>query len=469
MNVTFMTTLKQPVTQYTRSGDVSIAYQVVGDGPIDLVLVPSWVTNVEENWEEPSYARFLTRLASFSRLILFDKRGTGLSDRIVKLPSLEERMDDVRAVMDAVGSERAALFGSTEGGAMCALFAATYPSRTTALIMYGAYAKRLRSPDYPWGPSLEEREAWCEWLMREWGGPAVLDSLAPSVKEDEQFCQWWAGYLRRSSSPGAALALTKMNTPIDIRKVLPAIHVPTLVVHRTDDRLCPVEGAKYLARNIQGAKMAELPGIDHLPFVGDIDSIVDVVQEFLTGVRPVAEIDRELMTVMFVDVVGSTAQAIEIGDRRWRDRLVAYRATVRQELTPFRGIERSTSGDGFLATFDGPARAIHCASTIAESVRRHGLEVRIGLHTGECELLGDDISGVAVHIGARVATLGSAGEIMVSRTVRDLVAGSGIEFRDRGRHALKDLPGLWHVFSVEPEQRSPSGTASFAFRTMNER
>jgi pimeloyl-ACP methyl ester carboxylesterase len=370
--------LNQAVTRYTRSGDVSLAYQVVGDGPIDLVYMPGWVTNVEENWEEPSYAHFLNRLASFSPLILFDKRGIGLSDRVPRLPSLEERMDDVRAVMDAAGSERAALFGSTEGGAMCALFAATYPDRTTALIMYGTYAKRLRSPDYPWGPTLEEREQWYEALMTEFGGPALLDWVAPSVKNDEQFCRWWAGYLRHGSSPGSALALTKMNTAIDIRKVLSAIHVPTLIVHRTDDRICPIEGARYIAKNIQDAKLAELPGSDHLPFVGDIDAIVDAAQEFLTGVRPAIEEDRVLMTVLFADIVGSTARAIELGDHRWRDLLSAYRATVRQELAQFRGVERSTSGDGFLATFDGPARAIRCACARAQfafRLARRGLRV----------------------------------------------------------------------------------------------
>jgi pimeloyl-ACP methyl ester carboxylesterase/class 3 adenylate cyclase len=454
MNATSVLMPPQTETRYTRSGDVSIAYQVIGEGPLELVYVPSWVTNVEENWEQPSYARFLSRLASFARVILFDKRGTGLSDRVTQLPSLEERMDDVRAVMDAAGSPRAALFGSTEGGAICALFAATYPDRTSALIMYGAYAKRIRSYDYPWGPTMEEREEWYEALMREWGGPAILDSVAPSVKSDEQFCNWWAGYLRHSSSPGAALALSKMNTLIDIRKVLPVIHVPALVVHRTNDLISPIEGARYIAKNIQGAKLAELPGIDHLPFVGDIDAIVDSVQEFLTGVRPAIEEDRVLMTVLFADIVGSTARAIELGDHRWRDLLCAYRATVRQELAQFRGVERSTSGDGFLATFDGPARAIRCARAIGRAAHALGLNLRFGLHAGECELIGEDISGIAVHIGARVAALGDAGEILVSSTVKDLVAGSGIAFRDRGRHALKDIPGLWHLFAVE-QSNSP--------------
>jgi class 3 adenylate cyclase/pimeloyl-ACP methyl ester carboxylesterase len=451
----------QPETRYTCSGDVNIAYQVVGEGPLDIVLVPSWVTNVEENWEEPSYARLLNRLASFARLILFDKRGTGLSDRVAPLPGLEERMDDVRAVMNAVGSERAALIGCTEGGAMCALFAATYPDRTSALIMYGAYAKRMPSIDYPWGPTVEDREAFYREIIDQWGGPAVLNRVAPSMINDERFCQWWASYLRHSASPGAALALTQMNTQIDIRSVLSAIRVPTLVVHRTGDPICPVEGARYLAQHIPNAKLVELPGIDHIPFVGNGDAIVDAIQEFLTGVRPVAEIDRVLMTVLFADIVESTTLAVELGDREWRDCLSAYRSMVGQALAQYQGVARSTSGDGFVATFDGPARAIRCASSVIESVKKLGLKVRIGLHTGECELLGDDLSGVAVHIGARVAALGKPGEILVSSTVKDVVAGSGIEFTDRGQHTLKGLPGLWHLYAVERTSSAHAGAGLY--------
>jgi class 3 adenylate cyclase/predicted alpha/beta hydrolase len=446
----------QPETRYTHSCDISIAYQVVGEGPLDIVLVPSWVTNVEESWEEPSYARLLNRLASFGRLILFDKRGTGLSDRIVPLPGLQERMDDVRAVMNAAGSERAALIGCTEGGAMCGLFAATYPDKTSALIMYGAYARRMPASDYPWGPTVEERETFYREIVDQWGGPAVINRLAPSVANDERFCQWWAGFLRHSASPGAALALTQMNTQIDIRSVLPAIRVPTLVIHRTDDAICPIEGARYLAQHIRDATLVELPGNDHIPFAGDGDAIVDAIQEFLTGVRPVVETDRVLMTVLFADIVDSTRLALELGDHRWRDLLAAYRSAVREELARFRGIERSTSGDGFLATIDGPARAIRCARGIAEAVRSLGLEIRVGLHTGECELMGDDISGVAVHLGARVADRAKAGEILVSSTVKDLVVGSGIAFTDRGQHTLKGIPGLWHLYAVEQTSVPPT-------------
>jgi class 3 adenylate cyclase/pimeloyl-ACP methyl ester carboxylesterase len=403
----------------------------------------------------------LNRLSSFARLILFDKRGTGLSDRVSPLTGLEERMDDVRAVMDAVGSEQAALIGCTEGGAMCGLFAATYPDRTSALIMYGAYAKRMPSIDYPWGPTIEERDTFYRELLDEWGGPALLNRLAPSVAADERFCQWWAGFLRHSASPGAALALTKMNTQIDIRSVLPAIRVPTLVIHRTDDPMCPIEGGRYLAQHIRGAKLVELPGNDHIPFVGNGDAIVDAIQEFLTGVRPAIESDRVLMTVLVIDIVDSTRLALEFGDQRWRDLLFAYQATVRAELARFRGTERSTSGDGFLATIDGPARAIRCAWGIAEAVKSLGLEVRIGLHTGECELMGDDVSGAAVHICARVAGHAKVGEILVSGTVKDLVVGSGIGFANRGQHTLKGIPGLWRLYAVEQASVSPTGAGLF--------
>jgi pimeloyl-ACP methyl ester carboxylesterase/class 3 adenylate cyclase len=437
-------------THYARSGETTIAYQVVGDGPIDLVLVSSWITNVEENWDEPSYARLLTRLASFTRLILFDKRGTGLSDRAVALPTLEERMDDVRAVMDAAGSRQAVLFGSTEGGAICALFAATYPERTAALIAYGAYAKRIKSPDYPWGPSEEERQTFYDALAEQWGGPAVLEYLAPGKVGDESFCRWWAGYLRRSASPGAALHLTQMNSEIDIRRVLGSIRVPTLVLHRTGDPLCPVEGGRFLAGQIPGAKLVELPGIDHLPFVGDVDAIVDAVHEFLTGAPAVVEVDRVLATLLCADIVGSTHQASELGDRRWQCLLEAYHRAVQQQLDRFRGEERGTSGDGFLASFDGPARAIRCAAAIREAVAPLGIAVRAGIHTGECEQQAGAVSGIALHIAARVAALARPGEVLVSGTVKDLVVGSELRFEERGRHTLKGVPGVWRLFAVAP-------------------
>jgi len=437
-----------PETRYARSGTVNIAYQVVGTGPSDLVYIPSWITNVEENWEEPTYARMLTRLASFSRLILFDKRGTGLSDRVPALSTLEERMEDVQAVMGAVGSSRAVLFGSTEGGAMSAVFAAMHPERVQALVMYGAYAKRIRSPDYPWGPTEEERQHFYDRIMREWGGPTVLDLLAASMVDDDLFRRWWAGYLRRSASPGAAVALTQMNSEIDIRRVLPSIRVPTLVLHRTDDPLCPVGGGRYIAGQIPGAKLVELPGVDHLPFVGDIDALVDPIEEFLTGAPPAVAIDRVVMTILFVDIVRSTERAHDLGDRRWQECLAEYREIVRRELRRFRGEERNTTGDGFLVTFDGPARAIRCAEAIVDAVRSIGIEARVGLHTGECALSGDGLDGIAVHIAARVFALAGASEILVSSTVKDLVTGSGIAFSDRGRRTLKGVPGIWRISAV---------------------
>jgi pimeloyl-ACP methyl ester carboxylesterase len=439
-----------PETRYARAGGISIAYQVIGDGPLDLVHIPSWITNVEENWNEPGYARFLRRLASFARLILFDKRGTGLSDRVEAMPTLEERIEDVQAVMAAVGSREAALFGSTEGSAMCALYAATYPERTRALVMYGAYAKRIRSTDYPWGPTMAEREVFYDTFMREWGGPTVLDLLARSMKDDARFRQWWAGYLRRSASPGAAIALTKMNTAIDIRHVLPMIRVPTLVVHRTDDPLCPVEGARYIAANIPGARYVEVPGGDHMPFVGDIDTLLDPVEEFLTGAPPAVELDRVLTTILMVDIVDSTGRASALGDVRWHRLLDSWRMLVRQQLRRFRGEERNVTGDGFVATFDGPGRAIHCACAIAGAAESLGIEARAGLHTGECALSGSELDGIAVHIAARAMAFAAGSEVMVTSTVRELVAGSNIAFRDRGRHTLKGIPGIWQLHAVEP-------------------
>jgi class 3 adenylate cyclase len=437
------------VTRYAQIGELSIAYQVVGNGPLDVVHIPSWISNVEGNWDEPGYARFLNRLASFSRLILFDKRGTGLSDRVGETPTLEQRIDDVRAVMSAVGSKQAALFGSTEGSAMCALFAATYPEQTRALVMYGAYAKRIRSNDYPWGPTVDEREAFYQQISREWGGPAIIDHIARGVQHDERFREWWATYLRRSASPGAAIALTKMNSSIDIRPILPTIRVPTLVIHRRDDPLCPVEGGRYVANSIPGAQFVEVPGEDHLPFVGDIDSLLDPIEEFLTGAPPVAEFDRVLTTILVIDIVESTNRAIALGDSRWKALLTSYRMVVREQINRFRGMERGTTGDGFVATFDGPARAIHCAYAIVRVVRSLGLEVRAGLHTGECMLSGEVLDGIAVHVASRICGLAGASEIVISNIVHELVVGSNIEFADRGRHTLKGIPGIWQLHSVE--------------------
>jgi class 3 adenylate cyclase len=449
----------RPQTRYARSAGVNIAYQVVGDGAFDLVYVMGWVTNLDYFWEEPSYARFLNRLASFSRLILFDKRGTGLSDRVHEsdLPTLEQRMDDVRAVMDAAGSQRAALFGVSEGGPMSALFAATFPERTSALVIYGSYAKRVWSPDYPWAPTPQERQKFFDAIQQGWGDIVDLAVMAPSMIDDPRFRDWWAAYLRLSASPSAALAFARMNTQIDIRHLLPAIRVPTLVMHRVGDLDMDVGGARYMAEHIPGARYVELPGDDHLAWVGDQDAILDEVEEFLTGMRRGPDPDRVLATVMFVDVVGSTERAAAIGDRRWRDLLEGYYSLVRRELNRYRGREIDTAGDGMFALFDGPARAVRCASAVTDGVRALGIEVRVGLHTGEIELAGDRAGGIAVHIGARVAGHAGAGEVLVSSTVRDLVAGSGLVFEDRGVHALKGVPGEWRLFAAT-SHGLPSGT-----------
>jgi pimeloyl-ACP methyl ester carboxylesterase len=436
-----------PETRYAKSGDVNIAYQVVGEAPLDLVYVPGWISNVELMWEEPAHAHLLRRLSSFSRLILFDKRGTGLSDPVPldRLPTLEQRMDDVRAVMDAAGSERAALFGSSEGGLMSILFAATYPERTRALIALAIYAKRIWSPDYPWAPTPEARAAEIASIERRWGGEMDISDLAPSA--DEAFKRRAVAYLRRSASPGAAVALLRMNTQIDVRGVLPTIRVPTLVLQRVADRDVSVEEGRWIAARIPGAKYVELPGDEHLIWAGDVDAVVDEVEEFLTGSRPVHDADRVLATVLFTDIVGSTERAAGLGDRRWRDVLEQHHAIVRRELERFRGREVDTAGDGFLATFDGPARAVRAAFAARDGIGELGIEIRAGLHTGECELMGDKVGGIAVHTGARVAGAARPGEVLVSSTVRDLVAGSGIEFADRGEYELKGV-GSWRLYSV---------------------
>ncbi len=437
-------------TQYTRSGDVHIAYQVVGEGSLDLVYVPGWISHVELAWEEPTLARFLRRLASFSRLIMFDKRGTGLSDRVPndKLPTLEERIDDLRAVMDAVGSERAAVFGFSEGGNLSALFSATYPERTTALITFGTFAKRIWSPDYPWAPKPKDREQSYELMEREWGNMMDLAHYVPSKANDTQFLRRLATYFRRSASPGAAVALLRMNTQIDIRHVLPAIRVPALVIHRTGDRDANVEEGRWLAGQIANARFVELPGEDHLPWVGDSDAVVDEIQEFLTGVRSSPESNRVLATVLFTDIVGSTEHAARLGDRAWRDLLDSHHAFVRKELARFRGREIKTVGDAFIATFDGPARAVRCACSIRDVVSQLGIEIRAGLHIGEIELTDGDIGGIAVHIAARVIAAAGPSDVLVSSTVKDLTAGSGIGFVDRGAQLLKGVPDEWRLFAV---------------------
>jgi class 3 adenylate cyclase len=439
---------RAPETRYARSGPYNIAYQVTGDGPFDLLWVPGFVSNIELAWEEPLLAHFLTRLARFSRLILFDKRGTGLSDRVPldALPTLEERMEDLVVVLDAVGSERAALVSHSEGGNLAILFAATKPARTIALVTAGIFAKRIWSPDYPWAPTPEQRARDIDATERHWGAAWSLATMAPSA--DKESARRLSTYFRQSASPGAAAALMRMNTQIDIRGVLPTITVPTLVMHRTGDRDASVDEGRWIADQIPGARFVELPGEDHLPWVGEQDGVLDAIEEFLTGSVPAKTIDRVLATVLFVDIVGSTQRAADLGDARWTELLQAFFVVVRRELVRHRGHEVDTAGDGLLATFDGPARAVRCAFAIQVGVRPLGLEVRAGVHTGEVELGAGGVKGIAVHIGARVAALADAGSVWTSSTVRDLVSGSGLAFDDRGVHALKGVPDPWRLFQV---------------------
>jgi pimeloyl-ACP methyl ester carboxylesterase len=436
-------------TRYTRSGEVNIAYQVVGDGSVNLVFVPGFVSNVEVTWEVPSFARFFGQLAAFSRLVLFDKRGTGMSDRVAPNISTEERMDDVRAVMQAADIDHAALFGISEGGPLAVLFAATYPDRTDALILCGSVARFVSDPpSYPWGMTREELAAFADAIEQLWGSTDILPPLAPSAAEDPVLAQHVVRYLRMGGSPGGAADLIRQWGEIDVREVLPTIQVPTLVMHRAEDVLLDVEAGRHLAGLIPGARFVEVPGRDHPAFIGDQAPVLDEIREFLTGVREPYESDRVLATVLFTDIVGSTERATALGDARWRELLEEHHTVVRRELLRFRGRELDTAGDGVLATFDGPARAIRCACAIRDAVRALGLEIRAGLHTGEVEVHGDTIAGIAVHIGARVASEAGPGEVLVSRTLVDLVAGSGVNFEDRGTKQLKGVPGEWQLFRV---------------------
>jgi pimeloyl-ACP methyl ester carboxylesterase/DNA-binding winged helix-turn-helix (wHTH) protein len=434
-----------PETQYVQNGDVNIAYQVVGEGDLDIVFVMGWVSHLEYFWKEPHFAAFLNRLASFSRLILFDKRGTGLSDRVPlsELPTLEQRMEDVHAVMDAVGSESAVLIGVSEGGPMCSLFAATYPEKTTALIMIGTYAKRIKDEDYPWGVSAEDREAFFEMMYRDWGKPVGIEERAPSLANNEDFRNWWATYLRMGASPGAAVALTKMNAEIDVRNVLPTVRVPTLVIHRSGDLCLKVEEGRFVAEQIPASKFVELGGIDHLPFVGNQDEILDEIEDFLTGMRQSEEIDRVLATVMNVRFI----DAEKIDDSE--DLLERSRAYIRRQLELFKGREISSDENGVLAAFDGPARAIRCAVAITDSALRLGVTVKTGLHTGECDVHDGKYGGVAVELAQKIADETAPGEILASRTVKDLVAGSGIEFIEHGVKSFPGINGEWRLFTVK--------------------
>jgi class 3 adenylate cyclase len=435
----------QPVTRYAKSGDVHIAYQVFGEGPINLVFAPLFVSNIELYWGSPDWSRWLLRLASYARVAIFDKRGTGMSDRLSELPGLDQRMDDLRAVMDAAGMHQAALVGMSEGGPLSALFAATYPDRCRALVLYGSFAQFSS-----WLPTEEALAQFFGYIEQAWGSGASLPFFAPSLANDPVAQEWWGRFERLGASPAAVTALMRMNSQIDISNIVSTIRVPTLVIHRKGDVTINVDGGRYLAKHIPGARYIELPGQDHPPWIGEnAEEIADAIEEFLTGSRAAVPVDRVLATVLFTDIIGSTQKAAALGDRRWRHLLDDHHATIRRNLVHFRGHEVKTTGDGFLATFDGPARGVRCACAIADEVRSLGIEIRAGLHTGECEMIGDDVGGIAVHIGARVAALADASEVLVSSTVKDLVAGSGLRFGDRGSQSLKGVPGEWHIFTVE--------------------
>jgi pimeloyl-ACP methyl ester carboxylesterase len=455
--------VEEPAVKYVKNGDVHIAYATLGEGPFDLVFVSGWMlTNFLSAWDGPARDT-LTRLASFSRLILFDKRGTGLSDRSYGIPDYETRMDDIRAVMDAVGSERAAVLGASEGGPLTLLFAATHPERIAAAVLYATTSTFVGDEAYPWSPTPDE---WRELVIRGSSGPFGTDEwfddfirdLSPSIADDPEMQRWMRRWIRESTSPGALVELRRMNSRLDARHVLSSISVPTLVIHPTDDTDTDFQEGKYIADRIPGARLIELPGEDHGWWVRP-DEIGDAAERFLTelwqrGAWEAVEPDRVLATVLFTDIVGATEKLAELGDRGWRDLLTEHHVRVRQQLARYRGREVDTAGDGFFAAFDGPARAIRCACAITDAVRDLGIEIRAGLHTGECEQLDGKIGGIAVHIGARVAANAGAGEVVVSRTVRDLVAGSGIDFEERGSAELKGLPGMWELFAVADRDRS---------------
>lgn len=438
-------------TEYARDGSHHIAYQVIGDGPIDLVFLPDWVNHIEVQWEEPRNERFLKTLASFSRLILFNPRGVGASDPVPinETPTAEQWMDDLRTVMDAVGSQRPALFGVGIGGVISILFAATYPERVRALALYNSTARGMIAPDYPFGMTRESFERSVGRLEEHWGDGSYVQFLAPEDAHDERVRDWLARFQRLAASPGLAQTVLEMIFRMDVRQALPAIQAPTLVVHREGAPIFTVEHGRYLAEHIEGAVYRELPGTGHIYWASGIaQALLEEVEEFLTGSRTPGPPDRVLATVLFTDIVDSTARAAQIGDRRWKEEIRQHDAVVGREVARHGGRPIHTTGDGVLATFDGPARAIRCAVAIREALREMSLDIRAGLHTGEVELQGDDVAGIAVHIGARVSARAQAGEIMLSRTVVDLVTGSGLEFDERGTHVLKGVPGEWQLFCL---------------------
>jgi pimeloyl-ACP methyl ester carboxylesterase len=440
--------MQPPRTQYAKSGDVHIAYQVFGDGPLTLVYAPGWISHVEVMWEDPSCAQFITRLAAFARVVMFDKRGTGASDRDGGYPTLDDRMDDIRAVMDAVGVERAALFGVSEGGNMSTMFAATYPDRVSHLVLFGCFARRSPAPDYPWAPPADERQAWIESLETHWDQTPDLSDIAPSRANDRVFAEWFGRMSRMAASPGSAKRLAELNTQIDVRGVLPAISVPTLVLHNIHDQDARVEEGRYIAEHIPGARFVGLDGADHLPWTSNIEGIAAEIEEFVTGVRGGPAGDTTLSTILCTDIVGSTARRAEAGDAEWSKLIGAHDAGVRAVIRRRQGIEINTTGDGVLAAFNSPSRALHAAFDIQDMARALDLPVRAGVHTGECQRAGKGVSGIAVDIAVRVASHADAAQVYASRTVRDLTIGAGFNFEDAGAHALKGAPGEWQLLRV---------------------
>ncbi len=438
-------------TRYARSGDLAIAYQVFGDGSVPLVVIPGWASNIENLWTLPEFAALAEKLAQFARVIMLDRRGTGLSDPVDEPPTLEERMDDVRAVLDAAGCERAAIWGISEGGPMAMMFAASYPARVTGLVLYGTFARFSRAPDYPYGMPEALNLSWIDSLPDIWGTGTLSARFAPSIAGDPAALRRLARLERLAMSPGTARKLFGLLARTDVRHVLPVIRVPTLILHRVDDDPVRIGHARYLASHIADAKYVELAGRDHLPFMGDVDNLVGELREFLTGERTLPDLERVLTTILFCDIVDSTRRATELGDRDWKGLLERFHFTVDDRLAFFRGRKLDTAGDGVFAAFDGPARAVRCGGALADAAATLGLQLRVGVHTGECEVLGDKYSGIAVHLGARIAAAADPGQVLVSSTVRDLIVGSGIALEDHGLHALKGVPEPWHLY------RLPSG------------
>ncbi len=446
-----------PETRYARSGEVGIAYQVIGEGEFDLVVAFPFVSHLDLLWENPALAHFIRRLGSFARVILFDRRGVGLSDPVEGATTLEERMDDLRAVMDASGSKRAALLGMSEGATMCMLFAATYPERTSALVLWGAMAKSTEADDYPWAaPKQALLESNEELLAPFWGQGATIDVFSPSLAEDPRAREFQARFERQAASPMRVRQLFEMFFDIDVRGTLPLIQVPTLVMHRHADHVVNYRAARWLAEQIEGSRYVEFEGADHFPWIGDSNAPLETIEEFLTGVRPGPAPERVLATVLLTDIVDSTRLASELGDRRWRDLLEEHQKVVRGHLERFGGREVKTTGDGFLAVFDGPTRGAECARAIAVDMPSLGIEVRAGLHSGEVELIGNDVGGIAVHVAARISARADAGTVLASRTVRDLAAGSGIEFTHHGNHTLKGVADTWDIYTVSSTPLSPA-------------